>query len=146
MISLLTNFGCSKNSTDPTPVNPNGPGYARAWESESRDVCFWVSEDNLSIVPDASCDDAAITFRDIPAIYTSGELTTISLRYTEQISIRNSKFSRTNYKPDPEGSTFSFEVTFTSASKATGIITEVNRYGVTSVAAFEAIAYLSTID
>jgi len=50
----------------------------------------------------------------------------------------------TDFMPDPEVSTYSFEVTF-SNGKAVGIVTELNRYGVTSVASFEAVAYLSTI-
>ena len=103
-----------------------------------------MSDDRLSVVPESNCDDASFTARDLPGTYSSGASCPIALRYTDVISIRNSRFSVTEYEPDPEGSTYSIEVIF-KLSRAEGTVTEVNRYGVTCTASFQAVAYLSTI-
>lgn len=135
---LLVSVGCSKkSSTEPEPILP---AYSGAWQSDH--VCFWVSNDKTKLEADSNCDDAAFTAINLEAVYNSGVATSISLRYIDEIPINNGKFTITNYKPDPDGSTFNVTAAF-NGSKATGTITELNRYGVTSTGSFEVTAYLS---
>jgi hypothetical protein len=143
LTALITFIACEGKIS--SPVITIGPGFGRAWESESKSVCLWLSDDRRSVVAESNCDDAAFTARSLPGNYTGGDDCAITFRYTESIPIRNGRFSIANYQPESEGSTYSIEAIFTSSSTAAGTVTEVNRYGVTCSSAFEAGAYLSTI-
>lgn len=96
-------------------------------------------------MPESNCDGGSFTARGLPGTDSDGEPCEVTSRYIDPISIKNSEFSVNSYRPDPDGSTYSFEVVFVGDGKANGTVTELYRYGVTCIATFEAIAHPNII-
>ena len=114
-VGFLPMLGCG--SETPTDPNPDGPLTAGMWIDGGK-VCLFISEDRRTIERNVACDGALddlgasfIMILEVGEI-PGGGTCSFSFRYTDPITINNSKFSVENWTPEPDGPTYSFEGTF----------------------------------